>query len=212
MLRACARNACPAGRRRTPRGVRSKSGAPTRPRGSDLAAERRLRDVEPLRGAADVALLGDGDEIADLGEAHRDTVSRPALPAAEAIPKRYWTPAPAAAHVAAWVSCLFGPQERAALRRAGLAAAETLAFIGEKLASALHAARARAPPTSIAGCARTPSAAAGDRASSATTASPPPCARAGTTWSATGSRGRACVSRWVTSSTSTSRRARWLPW
>src|SRR5262249_50689524 len=43
----------------------------------DLAAQRGLRDVEPPRGAADVALLGDGDEIADLGEAHRDTISRP---------------------------------------------------------------------------------------------------------------------------------------
>jgi hypothetical protein len=27
--------------------------------------------VEPLRGATDIALLGDGDEVADLGEAHR---------------------------------------------------------------------------------------------------------------------------------------------
>jgi hypothetical protein len=37
---------------------------------TDLAAERRLRDVESLRRAADVPFLGDGDEVADLREAH----------------------------------------------------------------------------------------------------------------------------------------------
>lgn len=37
---------------------------------SDLAAERWLRHMESLRSATDVALLGDGDEVVDLGQAH----------------------------------------------------------------------------------------------------------------------------------------------
>lgn len=41
---------------------------------ADLAAERRLRDVQATRGAADVLLLGDGDEVAQLGEAHAPRV------------------------------------------------------------------------------------------------------------------------------------------
>ena len=37
---------------------------------ADLATHRRLRDVQALRGTADVPFLGNGDEVADLGEAH----------------------------------------------------------------------------------------------------------------------------------------------
>ncbi len=37
---------------------------------ADLPADGRLRDVEALRGTPDVAFLGNGDEVADLGEAH----------------------------------------------------------------------------------------------------------------------------------------------
>jgi len=37
---------------------------------TDLSAERRLRDVETLSRAADVAFLGHGNEVTDLGEAH----------------------------------------------------------------------------------------------------------------------------------------------
>lgn len=37
---------------------------------ADLAAHRRLGDAEPLRGAPDVPLLGDGHEVPELGEAH----------------------------------------------------------------------------------------------------------------------------------------------
>ncbi len=36
----------------------------------DLTADGRLRDVEALGGAAHVAFFGDGDEVADLSEAH----------------------------------------------------------------------------------------------------------------------------------------------
>ena len=43
---------------------------------ADLAAHRGLRDMEPLRRAAHVALVGDGNEVADLGKAHRSIVHR----------------------------------------------------------------------------------------------------------------------------------------
>ena len=36
----------------------------------DLVAQRRLRHVQPLRGPAEVQLLGDGDEVAELAELH----------------------------------------------------------------------------------------------------------------------------------------------
>ena len=37
---------------------------------ADLLRERRLRDVQPLGGAAEVPLLGDGDEVAQVPELH----------------------------------------------------------------------------------------------------------------------------------------------
>ena len=38
--------------------------------GLNLAAERRLRDAQPLGGAGDVLLFGDGDEVLELLQAH----------------------------------------------------------------------------------------------------------------------------------------------
>ena len=46
---------------------------------ADLLRERRLRDVQPRGGAAEVALLGDGDEVAQVPELHgrvRDSYPR----------------------------------------------------------------------------------------------------------------------------------------
>jgi hypothetical protein len=63
---------------------------------ADLPAQRRLRHVEVLRGSTDVAFLGDGNEVADLREAHVPRM--PFLPAAaqcrqrpRARSKWYWT-------------------------------------------------------------------------------------------------------------------------
>ena len=39
--------------------------------GLDLPAQRRLRDVRRARGAPEMALLGDGDEVAQVPELHR---------------------------------------------------------------------------------------------------------------------------------------------
>jgi hypothetical protein len=37
---------------------------------ADLAAQRRLRDVQPLRRAPEVQLLGDRDEIPEMTQLH----------------------------------------------------------------------------------------------------------------------------------------------
>jgi hypothetical protein len=37
---------------------------------ADLLGERRSRQVKPLRGPAEMELLGDGDEVAQLTELH----------------------------------------------------------------------------------------------------------------------------------------------
>ena len=59
----------------------------------DLAAHRRLRDVQPFRGATYVSFFCDGNEVADLREAHRGS-----------IPKRYWIGEGCLCMVLAWVS------------------------------------------------------------------------------------------------------------
>ena len=59
----------------------------------DLAAHRRLRDVQLFRRAAHVSFFGNGNEVADLREAHGDS-----------IPKRYWIGEPCLCMVLAWVS------------------------------------------------------------------------------------------------------------
>lgn len=41
---------------------------------SDLHAERRLRHVQPLRGATEMKLLGDGHEITQLTKLHEGTI------------------------------------------------------------------------------------------------------------------------------------------
>jgi hypothetical protein len=42
---------------------------------ADLAADRRLRHVQALRSAAHVAFFRNGDEVADLDEAHATSLS-----------------------------------------------------------------------------------------------------------------------------------------
>jgi hypothetical protein len=49
---------------------------------ADLPADRGLRHVEALCGAAHVAFLGNGDEIADLRQAHV-----PSVPVAPSVGK-----------------------------------------------------------------------------------------------------------------------------
>src|SRR4051794_31478973 len=49
---------------------------------ADLLADRRLGDVEPLRGAAEVQLFGDGDEVPEMAEFHRWALFTPSAPSA----------------------------------------------------------------------------------------------------------------------------------
>ena len=44
--------------------------------GADLPAERRLAHVETQGGAPDMPRLGHGDEVADLLEAHTESIAR----------------------------------------------------------------------------------------------------------------------------------------
>ena len=76
-LLARSRNAAPAGVRATERDVRTNSrAADDRLEALDLLGQRRLGDVQPLSGAGEMLLLGDGDEIAQVSqlEIHRHSI------------------------------------------------------------------------------------------------------------------------------------------
>lgn len=59
----------------------------------DLTAHGRLRDVQFFRGPAHVSFFGNGNEVADLGEAH-----------GASIPKRYWIGERCLCMLPGWVS------------------------------------------------------------------------------------------------------------
>jgi hypothetical protein len=59
----------------------------------DLAAHRGLRNVQLFRSASYISFFGNGNEVADLGEAH-----------AGSIPKRYWIGERCVCMLPAWVS------------------------------------------------------------------------------------------------------------
>jgi hypothetical protein len=56
------------------RGALEQGGAELVLEAADLPGQRRLREVQAPRGAADVLLLGDGDEVVELREAHAASV------------------------------------------------------------------------------------------------------------------------------------------
>jgi methionyl aminopeptidase len=98
--------------------------------GADLAAHRRLGDPEPLGSSADMALLGNSDEVADLREAHGPIV------------QRLCSRGKRSGEIETVLDVLQRPRKRSAMaieiltrpeiermRRAGRVAAETLAFI-----------------------------------------------------------------------------------
>jgi methionyl aminopeptidase len=103
---------------------------------ADLSAHRRLRDAEGVRRASDVPFLGDRHEVMDLRQAHevdptrwRSRRQRRATPDPNGIGSRR----PRRPRCPTMTVELYGPREIAALRRAGEAAAATLAFIGDRL-------------------------------------------------------------------------------
>ena len=100
--------------------------------GADLATHRWLRDVQALRGAPDVPFLGDGDEVADLGEAHAaivTVVSEKINPDQNGIGRAL----PACGTKRPMSIEILSPTQIQRMRRAGRAAAETLWFVGERL-------------------------------------------------------------------------------
>ena len=56
---------------------------------TDLTAHRRLRDTQAAGSSTDVAFLGDGDEVADLSEAHPASIA--VLGGGAPRSKGYWT-------------------------------------------------------------------------------------------------------------------------
>ncbi len=102
----------------------------------DLPTQRRLSHVKPLRRAPDIVFLGDGDEVANLREAHaRNATSRlvPSQVAWDPRSKRYWTFAARLCHNRRMPVEILGPRQIEAMRHAGRIAAETLAFVGSQL-------------------------------------------------------------------------------
>jgi methionyl aminopeptidase len=104
----------------------------------DMPTNRGLRDVKALGGATHVSLLGNGDEIADLREAHvSDRAGRREVGQAEAAygarPKRYWIVGARSRHDAAMAIEILSLSQIERMRRAGRLAAETLAFVGSRL-------------------------------------------------------------------------------
>jgi methionyl aminopeptidase len=105
---------------------------------SDLPADGRLRHMKALCGTPDVAFLGDGDEVANLGKTHGvdradRSVGNQGAATPGARPKRYWTFHALSRHEGTMVIEILSPSEIERMRRAGRVAAETLAFVGSQL-------------------------------------------------------------------------------
>jgi methionyl aminopeptidase len=101
-----------------------------------LAAYGWLGDVESLGGAADVTFFGNDDEVLDLREAHaaQHTSERQRTASGlHARSKRYWTPASRPTKREDVSIEVLGSRETASMRRAGAAAAATLAFVADRL-------------------------------------------------------------------------------
>jgi methionyl aminopeptidase len=104
---------------------------------TDLPTHRRLRDSEMARRPTDVPSLRDRDEVLDLGQAHGDHPSAPPTrvqqPRGLVRSKWHWIAAPPALTIPRVNVEIYGPRETERLRRAGAAAAATLAFVAERL-------------------------------------------------------------------------------
>ncbi len=98
----------------------------------NLTAHRRLRDAEPLGGARDVLLLRHGDEVLQLLQAHR--VDHAAVRRRHRDRNGIGRRAAAIARCARMAITILSPVERDRMRRAGRAAAATLAYVGVRLA------------------------------------------------------------------------------
>ena len=105
---------------------------------ANLAAHRGLGDRKPPGGAAHVLLLGHGHEIPDLAQAHEPHLS---AVAAVSVPAKCYRDQNGIGSLARLAQDsgvvmveIFAFKEQEALRRAGRVAAETLSFVGSRLA------------------------------------------------------------------------------
>lgn len=103
----------------------------------DLPAHRGLRDAQAARSAPDVPFLGDRDEVTDLRQAH---VRSPIVPLAPRLRKRFARQinkvldlARRSRHDGVMAIEIHGTRAVERLRRAGRAAAETLAYVGARI-------------------------------------------------------------------------------
>lgn len=109
---------------------------------ADLAAHGGLGDVELPGRTADVPLFGHGDEVFDLGEAHAASVTGAAAPSIPGArdPNGIGRRLPALPSVRAMSVEILGPRDVAFMRKAGAAAAATLAHVAGKLRAGISTA------------------------------------------------------------------------
>jgi len=101
---------------------------------ANLPAHGRLCDAQPLRRAADVAFLSDSDEVADLGEAHSSILQQLAVRRQAMRDRNGIGPARLTLRTILTMAIeILTADEVARMRRAGRAAAETLAFVGTRI-------------------------------------------------------------------------------
>lgn len=96
--------------------------------GVELPRQGRLRNMQPPRGAGDVALFGHGDEVVQLGEAHVGFLAQ-FRGAGQSYPKGIGPAAGARGTVAGMMVEIRSPAEIRAMRDAGRVAANTLAAV-----------------------------------------------------------------------------------
>ena len=110
---------------------------------SDLAGEGGLRDVQSRRCAADMTFLRHGYEVLQLGEAHEGSLT-PDMGQAKrvrrSIPKWYWHATVGLPDAHGMGIDIFGGASLLGMRRAGAAAARTLAHVGARLCAGMSTA------------------------------------------------------------------------
>ena len=102
---------------------------------TDVPRQRRLRDVQSLRRRPQRALLGHGHEVSELVQAHdeQSTTASAPLGLTKSVMDRVAT----APEAATMTIPILSPSEVARMRRAGRAAAGTLAHVAERLTAGI---------------------------------------------------------------------------
>ena len=99
----------------------------------DLPADRGLRNAQARGRTTDVTLVGDGDEVPNLRQAHATRVAHTASATSLRDRSGIGSLGRRCGILGGMAVEILGPGEMERLRRAGRAAAATLAFVGERL-------------------------------------------------------------------------------